>query len=74
MQHLTIQELVDFELVGRGELPELFKFTVVRNPFARSLSDYYYLLRNLDPPFGAPFSVHDPGGWEMVRGPDEPVD
>jgi len=55
MQHLTLQELVDLELVNRSEVNDLFKFTIVRNPFSLVVSDYYHLLGGLCPPCFASF-------------------
>ncbi len=68
MQHLTPQELVDLELVERSELSDLFKFTVVRNPFSRAVSDYQFLVRHLDPPFGASFTsmLGGTGRWAKL--------
>ena len=45
LQHATLQELVDFGLLDRAEAAEFFTFAVVRNPFDRAVSDYFFLRR-----------------------------
>ena len=45
LQHATLQEMIDLELVTEAELASFFVFAVVRNPFDRCVSDYYFLRR-----------------------------
>ena len=73
LQHLTLQELVDLDLVDRSELGDLFKFTIVRNPFALAVSEYYELLRYLRPPFCASFGslLSREGRWQDLLADQE---
>jgi chondroitin 4-sulfotransferase 11 len=45
LQHATAQQLLEFGLVSPEVWSEYFTFTVVRNPFARAVSDYFWLRR-----------------------------
>lgn len=46
MQHATAQELLDLELVEKNIFDSYTKFAVVRNPYSRALSDYYWHLNS----------------------------
>jgi hypothetical protein len=48
LQHLTLQQMVDYKFVSRQEVDSLFIFAIVRNPYSRVLSDFYFLRRNLE--------------------------
>jgi len=46
LQHATARQLRELGLVSGQAWEEYFKFTIVRNPWARALSDYLWLQRN----------------------------
>lgn len=43
MQHATARQLLDTELITKEQWETYFKFTFVRNPWDRAISDYFWL-------------------------------
>ena len=46
LQHATPQELFDFGFINEMTWNDYFKFIIVRNPWARALSDYIWIAKN----------------------------
>jgi hypothetical protein len=43
MQHATPKQMIDLDLLDVSTWNKYYKFTIVRNPWSRSLSDYMWL-------------------------------
>jgi len=43
LQHLTHEQILDFELVDKSLFNRCYKFAFVRNPFDRVVSEYFWL-------------------------------
>lgn len=52
LQHATARQLLEMDLVSQTTWNEYFKFTVVRNPWDRSYSDYLWIKRDRGIRFG----------------------
>jgi len=50
LQHATAQQMLEMELVTESQWRDYFKFAIVRNPFARTCSDYYWMLGKITKP------------------------
>lgn len=46
MQHATPQQMLDTGLIKRSDWDRYYKFIVVRNPWDRAYSDYFWLMRH----------------------------
>lgn len=46
LQHATAQQLVETNLVSKKQWESYFKFTIVRNPWDRSYSDYLWMQKD----------------------------
>lgn len=46
MQHATTTQLLETELITRDQWDTYFKFTFVRNPWDRAVSDYFWLMKD----------------------------
>lgn len=66
MQHATPQQLVDLELISRKDFDEMFSFTIVRNPYARAVSDYYFLRRQIGGAGSFDAMLKAEGRWERI--------
>lgn len=47
LQHATINELLQFNLITEEVLEQYNSFAVVRDPFTRSISSYFWLMKDL---------------------------
>lgn len=47
LQHATVSQLLEHDLVAEAELQQLNSFAIVRNPFTRAISGYIWLLKDL---------------------------
>lgn len=43
LQHATVSQLIDFGFLTKMEFEKNYSFSIVRNPFDRAVSDYFYL-------------------------------
>jgi hypothetical protein len=66
MQHAGMSEMLEFDLLSTEEFEQFFKFAIVRNPFDRAVSDYYFLRPHLL--FGDTFErmVTRDGRWRSL--------
>lgn len=48
MQHATVQELIELELISNDIWDNYYKFTIVRNPWDRIVSSYNWIKNNLN--------------------------
>ena len=46
MQHATAKQLIETNLITQEQWDTYFKFTFVRNPWSRAVSDYYWLMND----------------------------
>ncbi|UZR99501.1 sulfotransferase family 2 domain-containing protein [Chondrinema litorale] len=46
LHHATASQLLDLELVSKETWDEYYKFTIVRNPWSRAMSDYYWVQKD----------------------------
>jgi len=46
MQHATPQQMLDTGLIKRADWDQYYKFIVVRNPWERAYSDYFWVMRD----------------------------
>lgn len=47
LQHATVEQLLEYRYISRKDLCEFNSFAIVRNPFSRALSGYFWLMRDL---------------------------
>lgn len=47
LQHATIEELLQYNFITEATLIDYNSFATVRNPFSRSISSYFWLLKDL---------------------------
>jgi len=43
--HITLQQYIDFSIISKEDLPNIFKFAVIRDPIDRAISIFLYLKR-----------------------------
>lgn len=46
LQHATAKQLLETELINEKQWATYFKFSIVRNPWDRALSDYYWIQKD----------------------------
>ena len=46
LQHATLNQMLENQLISENKLKEYHSFTVVRNPFTRAVSGYTWLMRD----------------------------
>lgn len=66
LQHLTVEEMLHFELLSEDELDEMFVFAVTRNPFDRAVSDFYFLRRHNYHYGRFTHMIERTGRWDVV--------
>jgi hypothetical protein len=47
LQHATPQELFDYSFINKDIWDSYYKFIIVRNPYDRAMSDYFWMMKDL---------------------------
>lgn len=72
LQHATPQQLFDFDLITEKEWNTYFKFIVVRNPYSRSVSDYFWMMEEVKVSDSFENFMNLSGAFEIIKDRNNP--
>lgn len=72
LQHATPQQLFDYGFISKEVWDDYYKFIVVRNPYSRSVSDYFWMMREVKVKDTFENFMNLSGAFEIIKNRDNP--
>jgi hypothetical protein len=71
LQHATPQELFDYDFIKKDVWDSYFKFIIIRNPYDRAMSDYFWMTKDLKVKDSFENFLNMTGQFEKMKNKDD---